>query len=171
MARTTPNVGLHVWDSANDNFVPADLAANWDALDAKFAPSVAPGTEIVYQAIAADTTTTNTTDPGATLFAFSSTAFTAAKHYLHIMIPRISHSVANGQVRFRLRESTTDIAGLVGVHLHATAGDYVNVNILAPFTPTAASHAYTVTWFAVTAGTLTINATGFSPAILRIIKA
>jgi hypothetical protein len=170
MARNTPNLGLRVWNDPDDNFVPNDLAANWDAIDAALAPTVAPGTEIVYQAIAADTTTTNTVDPGATLFAFSAATFTPVKHYLNIAIPRLSHSVTNGTVRFRLREGGNDVLGLAGTQM-GSAGIFGNINIIAPFTPTAGLHSYTVTWFTTTAGTLTIGATGFTPAILRIIKA
>lgn len=31
--RTTPNLGLKVWDSPSDEFNPADLEDNWDAID------------------------------------------------------------------------------------------------------------------------------------------
>lgn len=171
MASTTPNLGLTVWDSPSDQFNPTQLAANWTALDTALAPKVAPGTEISYQAITADTTTTNAADPGATLYTFSAATYTGAKHYLHIMVPRLSHSVANGTARFRLREGASDVAGIIGAQLATTAGNFSHLNLFVPFTPTAGSHAYTVTWWTTIAGTLTIGATGFSPAILRIIKA
>jgi len=32
--RSTPNIGLTVWDNASDEFSPAQLAANWDSIDA-----------------------------------------------------------------------------------------------------------------------------------------
>ena len=34
--RTTPNLGLTVWDSNNDGFSSSQLAANWDAIDADY---------------------------------------------------------------------------------------------------------------------------------------
>jgi hypothetical protein len=169
--RTTTNKGLRVWDQPNDDFNPTDLAFNWDAIDAAFATVVFPGTEIVYTAIAADTTTTNTVDPGATLLTFSAAAFTNTKHYLRIEIPRVSHSVATGTIRFRLQESAADVAGIIGTQLHATAAAFTSVNITVPFTPTAASHTYNIKWWTTNAGTLTIGSTGFTPAIFRIIKA
>lgn len=172
MARNTPNKGLKVWDLPNDDFNPADLAFNWDALDTALAPVVYPGTQISITTFTTDTTTTTTADPpGATLFAFPAATYTNTTHYLHIMIPRLAHTVANSQARFRLREGGSDVVGLIAVYCHATASATVNVNILAPFTPTAGSHSYTVTWSTGTAGTLTIGATGLSPAIIRTIKA
>ena len=35
MARTTPKLGLKVWDLRTDKWVHAELAANWDTIDAK----------------------------------------------------------------------------------------------------------------------------------------
>src|SRR4051812_31827058 len=34
--RTTPNLGLKVWNLSNDEFNPQDLADNWDTLDGDF---------------------------------------------------------------------------------------------------------------------------------------
>lgn len=34
--RTTPNLGLTVWDNNNDGFDSSQLAANWDAIDADY---------------------------------------------------------------------------------------------------------------------------------------
>lgn len=171
MASVTPNIGLTKWDNPNDGYVPGDLSGNWDKIDQQFAPVVLPGQEIVYTAISANTTTTNSADPGAVLFSFSAASFTATKHYFHIMIPRLAHSVGSGTVRFRLKEGGSDQVGIVGAQCDSTAGVNSNINIIAPFTPTAGTHSFVVSWWTTTAGTLTIGSSGFSPAILRIIKA
>lgn len=171
MASTTPNLGLNKWDSPSDGYIPGDLSGNWDKIDAAHAPSVAPGQQIVYSALATNQTTVNTADPGAVLNSFSAASFTAVPHFFHIMIPRLAHSVGSGTVRFRLKEGGTDLVGIVGAQCSATAGVNVNLSILAPFTPTVGTHSYVVSWWTTTAGTLTIGSTGFSPAILRIIKA
>lgn len=43
--RTTPNLGLKVWDSPSDEFNPVDLEDNWDAIDAD-ASSARPASRV-----------------------------------------------------------------------------------------------------------------------------
>lgn len=45
MARNTTNLGLKVWNLPNDGFIPSDLSANWDVIDALF---TAPGLGLTF---------------------------------------------------------------------------------------------------------------------------
>jgi hypothetical protein len=130
---------------------------------------VPPGTEMAYTTVATDTTTTNTASPGDLLATFS--AFTAenVKHYLEIHIQGLLHSASASTVAFLLRESGGTVGTINRVRADITVGSCAVIRM--PFTPTAASHTYTVNWYLGTAGTGTVQATGLSPALFRIIKA
>lgn len=158
---TAANGGYNAWD-----LIRFDGSA-W----AKIGPAAfPPGTEIVYTAISTDQGTSSTVDPGDTLFTFSSGTFENVKYYLQIELPALSHSVSNATTNFRLRESSSNIGNLFAFDTGAI-GKRSSHNVLLPFTPTAGSHTYFVTWWTSTSGTATISTTGLAPAILRIFKA
>jgi hypothetical protein len=129
---------------------------------------IPPATEMVYASQTVDLTTTNAVAPGDTITTFSAATFENVKYYLEVNVPRLTHT-ATGDVRFQLRES----GGNVGNPLSAAvqAGITTDFFTRLPFTPTAAAHTYSLTWYVSVAGTATIGATGFGPATFRIVKA
>jgi hypothetical protein len=156
--------------AANGGFAAYDLIRYNGTTWAKIGPQpIPPATELTYFAQATDLTTTNTVSPGDVITTFGATTFEAVKYYAHIMIPRLTLSVA-GNVDFLLQEATTTVGTILRKSIY-TGGNYGEVNLLMPFTPTAASHTYNIKWYISTAGTATIQATGLAPAIFRIIKA
>jgi hypothetical protein len=130
---------------------------------------VPPGTELVYFAQTTDITTVNQVAPGDTLLDFGTATYENVKHYLHIMIPRLNFTAA-GNVLFQLREAGSNVGNPMSRY---TAGGplYDDYSVLLPFTPSAASHDFSLTWYISDPGTATINSTGLAPAIFRIIKA
>jgi len=131
---------------------------------------VAPGTELAYYSQVADASTTNSADPGDTLATFSAATFENVKYYFKIEIPNLQSDTASISVSIRLREGGSN----VGNPFQFDLGSVVNMGSVAngslPFTPTAASHTYSVTWWT-SAGTATIKAAGLAPATLKIVKA
>lgn len=153
--------GFNAWDLISFN------GSTW----VRIGPSpIPPGTEPAYLTVSVDTTTTNLIDPGDTLLTFSAGTFEATKYYLHITIPALSNAASSAAINFRLRESSTNIGNAVVTDTSATAGQRNSFTALIPFTPTAGSHTYNVSWWTST-GTAKINTTGLSPAIFRIFKA
>jgi hypothetical protein len=132
---------------------------------------VPPGTELVYATQATDVSTTNAVSPGDTLVSFSTVTYENVKHYLEIEIPIIYHTVASGQITFLLREGGSTVGNAMAFLNSPNASSKTQARFRFPFTPTAASHTYSLTWYLVTAGTATIQATGLVPATFRIVKA
>lgn len=132
---------------------------------------IPPHTELAYYSQATDITTTNVASPGDLVTTFASNTYENVKYYLEIAIPRISFSVA-GNVNFLLRETAgPTIVGNPISRAFAAGAIFTELSTKFPFTPTAGAHVYDVRWYLSTAGTGTINTTGLSPAIFRIIKA
>lgn len=129
----------------------------------------APGTQKTYRLVQTDVTTTNLVSPGDTLFTFDAAAFENTIHFLEVSIPRLKNSGATNNVNFLLREGGSTVGTINSIQIQAN-DIYVPTHFLMPFTPTAASHTYSVTWY-VSAGTATINTTGLTPAVFRIYKA
>ena len=157
---STTTGGFNAWD-----MIRYDGSA-WTKIGPQAIP---PATELAYYSQPTDITTTNTASPGDGIQTFSAATFENVKYYFHIVIPKLTLSVA-GNVNFLLRESTT-IQGNPIQATVTTGGAYKDFTVLFPFTPTAGSHTYNVTWYISTAGTATINTTSLAPAIFRIIKA
>ena len=130
---------------------------------------IPPGTELGYEIQATDVNTTNTVDPGTTLVTFDAATFQNVKYYLEIDIPNVSTDVANSELWFRMREGGSNIGNAMRVDTY-DANKSISVFHRIAFTPTAASHTYTVTWWLGDAGTGTIWTTALSPAIFRIFK-
>lgn len=130
---------------------------------------IPPASELAYFAQTTDLTTTNAVSPGDTITTFSAAAFENTKYYCHIAIPKVTLSVA-GNINFLLQEATTTQGSIMQKAVY-TGGNFSEANIWMPFTPTAASHTYNIKWWISTAGTATINTTGLSPALFRIVKA
>lgn len=157
---------------ADAGFSAYDLIRYNGSTWAKIGPAaVPPSTELAYFSRTTDLTTTNAVSPGDTITTFSAATFENVKYYLQIDIPVISHSVASGQVNFLLRESGSTVGTIMSYFNSPTAGAKQQASFRMPFTPTAASHTYLVTWYVTTAGTATISTTDLTPATFRIIKA
>lgn len=132
---------------------------------------VPPSTELVYTTQAVDVANSNTVSPGDTLATFGATTFENVKHFVEIALPVVSNTVANAQINFLLREAGATVGTIMSVYGGTTVTDKRNFFVRMPFTPTAASHTYTVTWYLTAAGTATIHATSLTPATVRVIKA
>lgn len=176
VAATVPTTGnfagrVVILTSADSGFSAYDMIRYNGSTWARIGPQpTPPGTELAYYAQATDITTTNAASPGDTITTFAAATYENVKYYLEISIPQLRHSVTNAQVNFLLREG----AGTVGtINSFQVGGANISSNIFArmPFTPTAASHTYAVTWYLAVAGTGTILSTGMTPATFRIIKA
>lgn len=161
---------LVMLSTANGGFLAWDLIRYNGSTWARVGPDpVYPGTELAYYSQATDITTTNVASPGDTITTFGAATFENVKYYCHIAIPKVTLSVA-GNVNFLLQEATVTVGSIMQKPFY-TGGNYGEVNIWMPFTPTAASHTYNVKWYISTAGTATLNSTGLAPATFRIVKA
>lgn len=133
---------------------------------------IGSGGETNYYTVSSDLATTNSVLPGDTINAFSATGLENVKHYFEIDIPLFKHSVTNGQTRILLRETGSTVVAEIPVYGSSTAGSPISgLHYKLPFTPTAASHTYSITWYVITAGTATILTTGLAPAVFRIFRA
>lgn len=170
MARTTPNVGLKVWDLTSDNFVPSDLAANWDAIDAKFG-IVAPGTTLAFQQFTSSVSVTATTEGTAntvvTAPAYTFNGTTTA--WVRFWCPGVTKGTTN--INFVVYDGASSIGGgVIGI----TATTKHPIVFEKRITPTAAAHTYSVrAW--VDAGTgSAIAGTGAAgtdaPGFIRVTK-
>lgn len=136
-----------------------------------------PGFEIGYDQITAPVTVSSTTEAtGTTVITAAAHTFDGAPVIAEFFAPAVSAAAAtNGTVIISLFESTTQISRLGAVTNNAVAGVIdVPCCLQLRFTPTAASHTYTVTAFeangnaTITAGALGTGA--YSPAYLRFLK-
>lgn len=156
---------------ADSGFLAYDLIRYSGSAWAKIGPAaIPPATELAYHSRTTDLTTTNAVSPGDTITTFSAATFENVKYYLEIDIPIIFHTVAAGQVNFLLREGAATVGTIMSYFNSPTAAAKQQARFRMPFTPTAASHTYLVTWYITTAGTATIQTTGSNPATFRIIK-
>lgn len=153
--------GFSAWDLVRFN------GSTWTRIGPQPTP---PGTELGYVTVNADTTTANSIDPGDTLVTFTAATFEQTKYYLEINLPMLSHTVSSELVSLRLQETGTNVGNPVATHSDPTPGKFKGFSsVKIPFTPSAGSHTYSVTWWTAS-GTATINATGYAPAVLRIFK-
>jgi hypothetical protein len=161
-----------VLSAADSGFSAWDVIRFDGSSWAKIGPQpIPPSTRIVETLITTDQTTTSTSDPGTTLFTFASGTYENVQYYFHMSIPQISHSVASSTISIRLRDSTpANVGNPTVLQTSATAGRRSSHNIFFPFSPTAGSHTYAVTWWSDTTGTVTLSSTGQAPAVFRIIK-
>lgn len=133
---------------------------------AKVGPAaIPPGTELAYFSQTTDLPTTNAVAPGDTITTFSAATFENVKYYFEIDAARVTLSSA-GDISFQLREGGSNVGNPITIAASATAEA---VNHKVPFTPSAGSHTYLVTWY-VSTGTGTLLTTGLAPALFRIFK-
>jgi hypothetical protein len=161
---TTANGGFNAYDLIRYN------GSTW----ARIGPDpVYPGTELAYLSQTTSITTTNTVSPGDTIGTFSAATYENVKYYFDVYIPLFSHTVANASGGILLRESGSTVGSEIRIYGSSSlaGGPVTGFNYKVPFTPTAGSHTYSVTWYMLTAGTATMGLTGLSPALFRIIKA
>jgi hypothetical protein len=157
--------------TANGGFNAYDLIRYTGSTWAKIGPqAVPPATELLTYTISTDAQTTNTVSPGDLLNSFAATTFENVKYYFEVSIPWLSHTIAQGGGQILLREGSTTIASL-SIPTANTATAPTNFVGKAPFIPTAASHTYTLYWYTLTAGTLTIFGATYSNALVRVVKA
>lgn len=157
--------------SADSGFNAFDLIRYNGSSWAKVGPqAIPPGTELASLTSNTDVSTTNTVSPGDTLASFSAATFENVKYYFEASLPWISHSISQGNAKILLRESTTTIVSAdIPTANTATAPSSFSVRL--PFTPTAGSHTYTVTYYTLTAGTFHIYGSSHGSFTVRIIKA
>jgi len=177
---TVPVTGLYsgrmvVLSAADGGFLAWDVirynGSTWSLIGPQPTAAVPAGTEKAYVAVTTDSTTTTTAiASGTTIASFGAITYEATKYYLDISIPRVKHTIADTTVSFGLYEAATPIGGEIKFDTY-NAARHINAHVKIPFTPTAASHTYTVQWCGGTAGTGTITATSLAPAIFRIFKA
>ncbi len=138
-----------------------------------------PGFEIGYSQITASVNVASTTEAtGTTIISPGALTFDGTPVLAHFYAPAIENgTAAAATVTVNLFEGATQIARLVVLGLASgTLQELVSVNGFLRFTPTAASHTYTVTAFAnnttgtpqVVAGLTGTNA--YAPAFIRFTK-
>ncbi len=137
--------------------------------------------EYVYAAVTASVSVTNTTESASTtIIAASNTSFAAVPVMVSFFAPKVKlpTGTAGDNMTISLFEGSTQLAELAYLQTPAvTSADYVSVHGMYRFTPTAATHTYSVKAFVnVTTGTPAIvggpGGTGaLAPMFLRIVKA
>jgi len=123
--------------------------------------ATSPGFEVGYDQITASVNVVSTTEAtGTTIISAAAHTFDGAAVLCHFFSPRIvTPTVAGQAVVVSLFEGATQIGRIAELNTSAAASEFASISGYLRFTPTAASHTYTVTAFAnSTTGTPSVQA-------------